>query len=335
MKAWTIVKKGHPDQAFELREYPSPTPKNGEILIKVEGFGLNYADVMARNGLYREAPPMPFVPGYEVVGRVESEGPLKGKRVLAFTRFGGYAQEVCTPEQAAVEIPEDIELGQALALGTQYITAYHAAYECVNLYEGDKILVHAAAGGVGIAITQLAKAKGCTVFGTASKPEKIEFIQKNGVDHAINYSTNDYESTINSVLGNDRLDVAFNSIAGSTFKKDRRLIGSGGRQVLYGGAERSGKKFGMLSTLNFVRKMGMIVPIFLMMKSKGIIGVNMLKIGDNKPDVLVRCMRNVVDLYKAGTIKPHVHKVYDSNEIQEAHAALENRGTIGKVGVRW
>jgi len=336
MKAQMLINKGSADKAFQLVELKEPEVKTGELKISCEGFGLNYADVMARNGLYREAPPIPFVPGYEVVG-VVSEGPKEwiGKRVIAFTRFGGYAQRVVTPIAAAVVIPESLPIGEALALATQYVTAYHAAIEMVNLFPGDRVLIHAAAGGVGIALTQLAKWKQCEVYGTASQARKLEFLKQNGVDHPINYRSNDYKAAILEKLNGERLDVAFNSIGGSTFKKDRELVGSAGRQVLYGGAERSGKRLGILSTLSFVQKMGLTLPIGLMMRSKGIIGVNMLKIADNKPHVLSRCMSNVVDLYQKGLLKPVVDQVYSVEDIAKAHSSLENRGTIGKVAVSW
>src|SRR5690606_36991561 len=120
-----------PDKAFELVEISEPSRSTGEVLIDVEAFGLNYADVMARNGLYREAPPLPFVPGYEVVGRIREadNSTLIGKRVIAFTRFGGYAEVVVTSENGFVEIDEGVSAGEAVAMGTQYVTAYHAAYE--------------------------------------------------------------------------------------------------------------------------------------------------------------------------------------------------------------
>lgn len=337
MKAVVLVKNGKAENAFEIKEMPKPSIETGEVLIKVEGFGLNYADVMARNGLYREAPPLPSIIGYEVVGKIEEaeDKTIIGKRVVGFTRFGGYAEYAKTKTNAVTEIPEDMNLGVACALATQYVTAYHAAYEMVNLYEGDKIMVHAAAGGVGIAITQLAKLKGCEVFGTSSKKEKLEFIKGNGVDFPINYKTIDYEQEINKIIGVERLDVAFNSIGGSTFKKDRRLVGAAGRQVLYGGAERSGKKWGIFSTLNFVRKMGRVIPIGLMMRSKGIVGVNMLKVADFKPHIIERCMTAVVDLAKEGKINPHIDKVYPVKEIAKAHAHLESRNSIGKIAVKW
>lgn len=336
MRSVVLVKNGSAANAFEIQELPSPAVPEGCVKIKVEGFGLNYADVMARNGLYREAPKLPFTPGYEAVGHI-IEGPedMIGQRVLAFTRFGGYSEEVVTLAEAVTPIKEDTPLGEALALGTQYVTAYHAAYEQVNLFEGDKVLIHAAAGGVGIALTQLAKLKGCEVFGTASKSDKLEYIGKNGVDHPINYKTSDYEVEITKILGKERLDVAFNSVGGSTFKKDRKLVGTAGKQVLYGGAERSGKKFGIFSTLSFVNKMGLVIPIGLMMRSKGIVGVNMLKVADYKPHIMQRCMKCVVNLYKEGKIKPYVGGEFKAEQIAEAHQLLEGRDSMGKIAVKW
>ena len=134
MKTIAIARYGPPEKAFEIREAPTPQPQAGQVLIKVDAFGLNFADVMARNGLYQEAPKPPFVPGYEVVGRVEKlgegAGNLRvGERVVAFTRFGGYAEYACTAATAVVPIPEDMSHAVAAALATQYCTAYHAACE--------------------------------------------------------------------------------------------------------------------------------------------------------------------------------------------------------------
>ena len=300
MEAIYLVKNGSAESAFELRKCDTPEPGVRDVRIKVEAFGLNYADVMARNGLYREAPPLPAVIGYEVVGIIDKVGAdldadLVGKRVVAFTRFGGYAQYAVTNELGFTEIG-DLDAGLALSIATQYVTAYFMAYEMNNLFPNDRVLVHAGAGGVGTALIQLCKLKGCEVIATAGSPEKLEYIKKQGADHAINYRAEDYELAVEKILGKGRLDVSFNPIAGSTFKKDFRMVGAGGRVVLFGGSERSGKKWGILSTLNFVQKMGLVIPIGTMMRSKAVIGVNMLKIGDNKPETLNRCMKNVAQL---------------------------------------
>jgi len=340
MKAIFLTKKGEANQAFETRETPKPKlTLPDDILIKVEGFGLNYADVMARNGLYKEAPEMPSILGYEVVGVVEEVGTdcdtsLIGKRVVCFTRFGGYAHYALSKNFGCVVI-DDMDLGKALCIATQYVTAYYMTHIATNLFEGDQVMIHAGAGGVGTALIQLCKLKGCVVFANAGSPEKLDYIKKQGADYAINYRREDYEVEINKVLKNERLDCTFNPIAGSTFKKDFSLIGSGGKVILFGGSELSGKKWGLFSSLNFVRKMGLMLPIGLMMRSKSVIGVNMLKIGDNKPKLLNTCLNEVTQLIKDGKLNPHVGGVFSADKIADAHHLLENRKSIGKIIVKW
>ena len=340
MKAVFLTQNGDAQKAFEIKETEKPKIKHlDDVLIKVEAFGLNYADVMARNGLYREAPPMPSILGYEVVGLVEAVGAdcdqsLIGKRVVCFTRFGGYAEYAIT-KQFGVSVVNDMDAGVALSIATQYVTAYYMTHITTNLYEGDKVMIHAGAGGVGTALIQLCKLKGCTVFANAGSPEKLDYIKKQGADYAINYRTEDYEAEINKVLKKDRLDCTFNPIAGSTFKKDFGLIGSAGKVILFGGSERSGKKWGILSTLNFVRKMGLMLPIGLMMRSKSVIGVNMLKVGDNKPKLLTKCLTEVTQLIKDGKLNPHVGGVFPADKIGDAHDLLESRKSVGKIIVKW
>ena len=340
MKAIFLTKKGNAHEAFEIRETETPKIKLGDdVLIKVEAFGLNYADVMARNGLYREAPPMPSIIGYEVVGVVQEVGAdcdrnLIGKRVVGFTRFGGYAEYAITKNFGCVEVGE-LEAGKALSIATQYVTAYYMTNIANNLFQDDKVMIHSGAGGVGTALIQLCKLKGCTVFANAGSTEKLEYIKNQGADYAINYRTEDYEAEIKKILKKERLDCTFNPIAGSTFKKDFNLIGSAGKVILFGGAERSGKKWGILSTLNFVRKMGIIIPIGLMMRSKGVIGVNMLKVGDNKPKLLTKCLVEITQLIKDGKLNPHVGGEFMVDDIGDAHALLENRKSICKIIVKW
>jgi len=340
MKAVFLTKKGNAHQAFEIRDTEKPKVKLGDdVLIKVEAFGLNYADVMARNGLYREAPAMPSVLGYEVVGFVEGVGTdsdqsLIGKRVVCFTRFGGYAEYAISKNFGCVVI-DDMDAGKALSIATQYVTAYYMTHIATNLFEGDNVMIHAGAGGVGTALIQMCKLKGCVVFANAGSQEKLDYIKNQGADYAINYRTEDYEVEINKVLKKERLDCTFNPIAGSTFKKDFALIGSAGKVILFGGSELSGKKWGILSSLNFVRKMGLMLPIGLMMRSKSVIGVNMLKVGDNKPKLLNKCLTEVTQLIKDGKLNPHIGGEFKVDKIADAHEFLENRKSIGKIIVCW
>lgn len=339
MKAIYLTKKGASESAFEIRETEKPRPQADEVLIRVEAFGLNYADVMARNGLYREAPPLPSVIGYEVVGVIEKVGAdmsedWLGKRVVAFTRFGGYASYAVSKKFGFAEIG-DMDADTALCIATQYVTAYYMANQMNNLHQEDRVLIHAGAGGVGGALIQLCKRKGCIVYATAGSDAKLQYMKDIGADFVVNYRSADYKKELKSILGKERLDVTFNPIAGSTFKKDFSLLGSGGRIVLFGGSERSGKKWGFLSTLNFVRKMGLVIPIATMMRSKSIIGVNMLKIGDNRPKMLKFCMDEVVQMVNDNSVKPHVGATFQAEDIAKAHDLLENRSSIGKITVHW
>ena len=294
MKAIYLTKKGSGEEAFDIKEVDKPRLMDGEVMIKVECFGLNFADVMSRRGLYGDAPDFPFVPGYEVVGIVdEVAGDVSnewiGKRVIAFTRFGGYAQYAATPVMACAEIA-DMDGGEATAIAVQYATAYYMAYDAIRLHHGDIVMVHAGAGGVGTALIQMCKMQGCTVISNAGSDEKLQYMMDQGADHVINYRKEDYLDVIPTITGGRKLAATFNPIAGETYKKDLKLIGAGGKLMLFGGSDRIGKKWGFLSSLNFVRKMGLAIPIGFVMSSKGVVGVNMLKIADETPDVLRRCM---------------------------------------------
>lgn len=341
MKAVFLTKFGSPREAFEIRETPKPIPKPHQVLIKVEGFGLNFADVVARRGLYGPTPPLPCVLGYEVVGTIEAqgeevEGNKVGQRVLALTRFGGYAEYATTDYRAVAEIPDTLSASTALALGTQYTTAQMCFHESLNLYPGDKVLIHAAAGGVGIALCQMALNAGCEVFATAGADFKIEFLKSLGVHHPINYNEKDYASEVKKILGSESIDAAFNSIAGKTIKKDWKLLGSGGKLVVFGAASQiSPGRNKWLGNLNLLLKTGFFTPLAFIVQSKSIIGVNMLNLGDEKPQLVAKCLEEVIAQARAEKIKPVVHKEYSIHELHEAHTALEIRKTVGKTAVMW
>ena len=340
MKTIAIARYGPPETAFEHLDAPTPQPQRGQVLIKVDAFGLNFADVMARNGLYQEAPKPPFVPGYEVVGRVEKLGEgtndlRVGERVVAFTRFGGYAAYACTAASAVAPIPEGMSHGVAAALATQYCTAYHAACELTNLFAGERVLVQAAAGGVGTALAQLAKLKGCEVFGTAGSDEKLGYLKKIGVDHPINYRTSNFVDEVRRILKGETLDVVFDSLGGKTYRRSKSLLGTGGRIVSFGIAERSGKKGGIFSTLKVVLDFGFMHPVGLIMKSQAAAGINMLQVADHKPLVLARCLRAVVQLADEGRLAPQTGAVFKADQIAAAHRLLEGRTSMGKIVVEW
>lgn len=338
-QGYFLVKKGNAKEAFELRSFQLQEPGENEVVVEVEAFGLNYADVMARRGLYREAPPMPCIVGYEAVGKVIKVGKnadqsLIGKRVVAFCRFGGYAKHLITYDYAVVPVGDQDPV-ELLSLCTQAVTAYYMAEYLTPIHKHDTVLIHAAAGGVGTILIQLAKRKGATVIAKVGGEAKEGLVEELGANYVVNYRKSDYAEQINQILKGGRIDVSFNPVAGSTYKKDMKLLGSGGRIILFGGSELSSGKWGFLSALGFVFKMGWLMPIGLMMRSKNILGVNMLKIADNKPEVMQHCLTEVVNLYQEGVIKPQVGGVYASDKLHEAHSALESGKTTGKLGVIW
>ena len=338
-EAIVLVQKGKPEIAFKRQEIELKELNDHEVLIETEAFGLNYADVMARNGLYKEAPPMPCVIGYEVVGKIIQIGKNVnsnwiGKRVLGFTRFGGYSQKVISTDQAVVEI-DTIDSSIALALCTQSVTAFYMAEYFSPIRKDDKVLIHAAAGGVGTILIQLAKYKGATVIAKIGDDNKRKLVEKLGADYVINYNDSNYAAQIETILKGTKLDISYNPVGGSTFKQDLKLLGASGKIYLFGGSELSGGKWGILSQLNFVKKMGLIIPIGLMMTSKNILGVNMLKIADQKPEVLSYCLNEVIDLFKKGIITPQIGGEFSIDDINQAHSLLESGKSTGKIVVKW
>jgi NADPH2:quinone reductase len=339
MKAAYLIKYGNADTAFELRDVIKPEPGPEQVLIKVEAFGLNFADVMARLGLYKGAPPIPALLGYDVVGQVEKCGTSvkkvnEGDRVTALTLFGGYAEYALAESGVTNKIPESMAPGVGAALATQYSTAYMLAYEMIPLQENDKVLIHAAAGGVGTALTQMALHKKCTVFGTCSSPEKIAYLKKNGVHHPINHREKDFSEAVNALIGSGGLDAVFNPVGGKSVKQGFKLLAAGGRLATYGVSSMNRTKsiFGKLRVLS---QFGIYHPLQFLSNSKGMIGLNMLKIAKQKPEKINRVMKAVIQLHEDGALKPHVGGEYSIDRLAEAHQFLESRKSMGKIVVKW
>ncbi len=337
-QAFVLTNIGSAAQAFSFQEVSIAPLKADEVLIESEAFGLNYADVMARLGLYREAPPRPCVIGYELVGSVIAVGSdvdanLLGQRVLAFTRFGAYAKLAKTTSNAIVCIGE-MTAHEALPFATQGVTAHYMAEVLSPIQAHDKVLVHAAAGGVGSFLVQLAKLKGATVFGKIGSDTKTAYLESLGVDHVINYKKQDYSKVLSDLLGAQKLSVSFNAVGGRTSKQDLKLLGPGGRLFLFGGADLATRK-GLTGKLSFLWEMGLILPVGLMMQAKSLLGVNMLKIADQQPLVIQNSMRQMLELYRNSKLKLPQIQPYTQTQFYEAHEALGSGLTTGKVVVRW
>jgi len=340
MRAIHLIKYGESNTAFDIRETPVPQADPGQIVIKVAASGLNFADVMARRGLYKEAPPLPAVLGYDVSGTVHEigagvKGINEGDAVTAMTRFGGYAEYVQTQAAAVAPIPKGWDAAKATALTTQACTAVFCAEEAVRLHQGDKVLIQAASGGVGRMLIQLAKQAGCEIYATASTA-KQDYLRIMGVDHPIDYLSSDFYELISNSQNFKGLDVVFDNLGGKRYKQGLKLLAPGGKIVSYGAADQNkGSKTSKLGAIKVGLGFGFYSPIGLVVKSQSMIGVNMLRIADHRPHVLKKTLDRVIELVDEKVLDPVLDSVFPAEDIALAHDYLESRKSKGKVAVSW
>lgn len=340
MKAVVLTKIGNTPDVFEIQEVATPSPQDHEILIKVSTFGLNYADVMARRGIYAAAPPLPSILGYEAVGIVSAVGKnvtdfKEGDRVLGFARFGAYAEFCVVNAVAAIKIPDSLPDAQATALATQYCTALYMANWKANIRKGETLLIHAAAGGVGHALIQIAKQKGCKIVATAGSSEKIAYLKNLGVDLAINYTTKNFETEIENQLGARSIDVVFDPIGGKNHKLNRKLLAIGGRLIMFGISTFSNKKGTKFDQLQLAAQFGILSPLAFLINSITISGVNMLHIAEQKPEIIGQLLEEAIHGFVEGYFQPKIALNTSAQNLFEAHEKLANRDTIGKVSIQW
>jgi NADPH2:quinone reductase len=339
MRAIYIVKFGDADKAFEIRQVAKPVPKPGEVLIKIDGFGLNFADVHARKGIYRDAPAIPFIPGYDVCGYIEQTGNevtglSEGDRVAAFTHFGGYAEYATVDYRVVLKISDKPNVAEATALLTQYCTAYYCAAIAANISEGDKVLIHAAAGGVGVGLLQYAAHKGCEIIAATSSEWKKEFLMQAGVLKIVNSATDDFVEYVNQITRGKGVDAIFDALGGSSVRRGMKILSPGGKMICYGAASMSNAT-NIFSRIATILQFGIYHPGLLMLNSKGIIGVSMLKIALEKPELFQRCLHDVVKLYEQKVFQPVAFNIFKAEQIASAHRFLEEKKSIGKVACAW
>ncbi len=336
MKAIPFKRPCSPE-ALRVEEWPDPTLRAGQVLIEVKAFGLNFADTLARKGQYNDAPKFPFVPGYEVAGIIRQVADdvtdfKVGDEVLALTLFNGYAELAVADARAVAKKPAGMGFADAASIPVNFLTAYHALFETGTLRPGANVLIHAGAGGVGLAAIQLARNAGCTVYATAGSEKKLELIAGFGVEHPINYQTHDFEREVLRLAGGANMDVVLDSVGGSYFKKDLNLLRPHGRVVAYGAAAFSERNLLKLpSLLPQVVSMLTLSMIDLMMQSKGFYGVNMLSVAKGNPDLLQYELQEVMKQFAAKKLKTVVSRQMSWQQIGEAHEALENRSSTGKI----
>jgi NADPH:quinone reductase-like Zn-dependent oxidoreductase len=339
MRAVVIPRHGDPD-VLRVEERPDPQVAPGEVRVAVKAAGINFADLLARTGMYPDAPKPPCVVGYEVAGDVESVGEgvssfSVGDRVMAGTVFNGQAELVTAGEAEVMPLPDGLSYEQGAAVPVNYATAYAGLVLMGGLREGDRVLIHAAAGGVGIAATQVAKARGAEIFGTASA-SKHEAIIAQGVDHAIDYRSQDFEEEVRSITSGEGIDVAFDAVGPSSFRKDYRLLRPGGKLVCYGLSEvQTGDGRNIPGLLKGLASMATATmpwwkSLAIMNENKGVFGLNMLSWWKTEGS-MARAIDPLLEDLEAGRIEPVVAEAFPFDRAADAHRFIHERRNVGKV----
>lgn len=335
MRAVWITRPGGPD-ALQVRETADPEPAPGEVRIRVTAAGLNFAEVMAAQGLYPDAPKRPCVVGYEVAGVVDALGegtpePAAGSRVLAMTHFGGHADVVCVPAGQVLPIPDAMSFEEAAALPINYVTAYHMLFRVAGIRPGERLLVHMAAGGVGMAVLQLCRTVAdVEVFGTASAA-KHEVLRAEGCAHPIDYRTTDYAAEVSRLTGGEGVDIVLDPLGGNDWRKGMGLLRPCGRLVAFGFANlTSGQRRRPARLATQAIGIPLMTPLQLMNRNRTVSGVNIAHLW-GQAALLREELQAVLALWDEGKIRPRIDATYSFADAAAAHRRILRRENIGKV----
>lgn len=335
MRALVITKHG-PPEVLKVLERPDPDVGPGQVRIAVKAAGINFSDLLARVGMYPDAPKPPCVIGYEVAGDVESVGDgvervKAGDRVISGSRFGGQAELMVANEKDVLPLPDDWSYEKGAALPVVYATAYAGMIRYGSVREGERVLIHSAAGGVGIASTQLGKHLGAELFGTAS-PQKHDAIREQGIAHAIDYRSQDPAKEIRRITGEKKpLDLVMDALGGNSFRKSFGLLRAGGRLIAYGISEGGGGERRQLTkALKMVATTPLFTPLTMMRDSKAVIGLNMLTLWDDKGS-LDEFIQPLTQLMDDGVVDPVVSEAFPLEKAADAHRYMSERKNVGKV----
>lgn len=334
MKQVFISRAGGPE-VLELRDSPTPEPGPGEVRIDVAAAGVNFADTLARKGLYPDAPPLPCVVGYEVSGTVSAIGEgtdpaLSGRKVLAMTRFNGYSEQVVVPANQVFDLPGSLELTTAASIPVVYLTAWQLLVVMGSLKAGERILIHNAGGGVGLAALDIALHIGAETIGTASA-RKHPALRERGLHHAIDYTQGDWQDEVREITGSSGVDLVIDPLGGEHWKRSYRALRSAGRLGMFGVSTASEGRMGSkVRLLKTAVQMPIFHPIGLMNLNRSVFGVNMGHMW-HEADMLRGWMEQILTGIRDGWVRPHVDQVFRFSQAAEAHLHLEERRNFGKV----
>lgn len=318
MKAANVKTFGGVDQ-LQLVELPDPIPGPGEVIVQVKACGLNYADVMQREGLYPRGPRPPYIAGMEAAGVVESLGPDTssappvGSRVVVLTANGAHAEKVRTKSRACIRLPETMSFVEGAAFPVQYLTAFHCLITLAHATPGETVLIHAGAGGVGTAAVQIARLLELHVIATASSKEKRKKIIELGAHETVGYD--DFDVAARKLTGGRGPDICLESIGGDVFRRSLAIMPALGRLVVYGAASKETQPIDALK---------------LLFRSHAVLGFHMNAIIE-RPDLLVSSLYTLLRWIEEGQLKIQIGHTFPLAEIRKAHELISSRQSYGKI----
>jgi NADPH:quinone reductase-like Zn-dependent oxidoreductase len=331
-----LLRKPGPPESLRVESLADPAPRDGEVLIDVRAAGVNFADVLARQGLYPEAPRVPYVPGYETAGTVAVVGKgaedfRPGDRVLAYHLTGGYAERIAAPVERVFRLPADMPFQSAVVLPLNYGTAYLSLYRTGPLEPGMRVFIHAAAGGVGLAAVDLSRRAGLEMTGAAGTHFKRARLIHAGVKHVVSSRYLRVDRVARRLYGEPAYDIVLDSVGGRFIREDLRALRPGGRVVSLGVGGLSGR--GLLGAILYVLGSPRVRFLDLLQRSVGIHGVNLRRLlGD--PALVRGIIETLLAWSAAGEIRPQPGRVMPLEEVAIAHKMLERRSNVGKIVLR-
>jgi NADPH2:quinone reductase len=313
MRAWRVHELGDPSTVLTLEDVETPTPGEGQLLVKVRAAALNFPDVLMAAGMYQERPPLPYTPGVELCGETED-----GRRVIGSPAGGpgAFAEYALMNADDAWPVPDSMSDEKAAALYLTYQTGHVGLHRRAHLQAGEVLLVHAGAGGVGSAAIQLGKAAGATVIATAGGARKVEVCRELGADHVIDYTADDFVPVVKEITGGEGADVVYDPVGGDVFDKSRRCIAFEGRLVVVG----------------FTSGRIPEAPAnHALVKNYSVVGLHWGLYKKKDPAVIGQTHEALVRLVTDGAVDPLVGQVLPLDQAPQALASLADRGTVGKV----
>src|SRR5438552_4685832 len=320
---------------MKIEARPDPVPAKGQVLVCVKAAGLNFADILARQGLYPDGPAKPCVMGYEVSGIIEAVGAevaqnLVGKQVIAMTRFNGQAELLAVSAAQIFEKPEQLSFEQGAAIPTNYLTAWALLVVMGGLQKEEAVLNHNAGGGVGVAALDIAKHIGATTYGTASAA-KHEFLKARGLDHAIDYRNQDWCPVLMDLTKGRGVELVIDPLGGKSWKKSYRALRTTGRMGVFGMSTASASGIlGKLRAMKAIAQTPRFHPLALMNRNKGVFGLNLGHMW-GEGEKVAGWTQEIVRGIQEGWIRPHVDRAFPFDQAADAHRYIEARKNIGKV----